>query len=280
MINRISSVFIVLYFSITYFLCGEIDDKMRLLKKEEARIMNALAGASMTSLIIQANDKSEAAFKFGSLDNFYSFAARGDYKDFILSNGQRPLLQVDKDNNILMFTSNVVARSGLNFNGDLKIRGVPQWKLVIEEDFLEGASGWTNNTVTECGGVKMLGGYCQFGGGEVFKIFNNLPSHKTVRIQATYHFIDAWDTESGFMRINNGKDGEMQYAWIERYSAFSGNHGINICGGQWPEGKFSSPIDVVIPHKHSSIKIGFGASIEQDACDESFGVSGIRIFII
>ncbi len=252
---------------------------MKLLKSEQLRIYNSLAGANMTSLEISAGPTFEAELKFGSVKNFFAFTARGGYKDFILSNGKRPVIQVDKANNIMFFSSTLQAEKGLNFKGDLKIRNIPQWKLVFEEDFSNGAQGWTNNTVTECGGVKMLGGYCQFGGGEVFKIFNNLTKHNQIRIQATYHFIDAWDTESGFMRVNNGKDGEMQYIWIERYSAFVGTGGINVCGGRWPEGKFASPIDVTLPHKQNSIKLGFGASIEQDPCDESFGVSGIRIYI-
>jgi hypothetical protein len=133
--------------------------------------------------------------------------------------------------------------------------------------------------MTECGGIKMLGGYCQFGGGEVTKTYTDIPDHTSLRIQANYHFIDAWDTETGFMRINNGKDGMMQYIWTERYSAFVGNNGIDICGGRWPEGRFSVPIDVSIPHTDSSVKIGFGSTIEQDPCDESFGVSGVRILI-
>lgn len=249
-----------------------------MLKSEQARIYNTLAGANMTSLEIMAGPSFEAEFKFGTINNFFAFTTRGAFKDLLISNGRRPVFQVDRNNNMMFFTSTIKAENGVNYTGDLKIRNVKQWNLVYEEDFSNGALGWTNNTVTECGGVKMLGGYCQFGGGEVFKIFNELPKHSQIRIQATYHFIDAWDTESGFMRVNNGKDGEMQYIWIERYSAFVGNGGINVCGGRWPEGKFSSPIDVTLPHKQSSIKIGFGASIEQDPCDESFGVSGIRIY--
>ncbi len=274
-IIALTCFFLFLYLS----SCSDVEDKMILLKTEQAKLYNSLAGANMTSLEIAAGPSFEAELRFGSLNNFFSFTARGGYKDFMLSNGKRPILQLDRANNLIFFSNSINAEKGLEFKGDLKIRNVPQWKLVYEEDFSNGAEGWTNTTVSECGGVKMLGGYCNFGGGEVFKIFSDLPKHTQVRIQATYHFIDAWDTESGFMRINNGKDGEMQYVWVERYSAFSGNGGINVCGGRWPEGKFASPIDLTIPHKSSSIKIGFGASIEQDPCDESFGVSGIRIYI-
>ena len=71
----------------------------------------------------------------------------------------------------------------------------------------------------------------------------------------------------------------MNYIWIESYTAFEGNYGINVCGGKMPEGKFSSPIDVVVRHNKDSVKIAFGANLEMDPCDESFGISGVRIFV-
>lgn len=273
-------VFILSFFLLSTQLCNDIStDKATKLKSEESKVINALAGANMTSLLIEAGRGSDSELKFGSKSNYYAFTTRGQYNDLIISSVQRPIIQADSENNLMIFTDTLSAQAGLSYTGNLKIRDTPQWKMVLEEDFSGNAEGWTNNVVTECGGVRMLGGYCKFGGGEIFKVFSDLPPHTNIRIQATFHFIDAWDTESGFMRINNGKDGEMQYAWIGRYSAFTGNNGINICGGPWPEGKFASPIDVTIPHKASSIKLGFGATIEQDPCDESFGVSGIRIYI-
>ena len=51
----------------------------------------------------------------------------------------------------------------------------------------------------------MLGGYGKFAGGEVTKVFTNIPTHTKIRILANYHFIDAWSGESDFMRVNNGK---------------------------------------------------------------------------
>jgi hypothetical protein len=242
---------------------------------ENDRIINTLPGAEMTTLSIQAGQENNAEFKIGSKSSYYTFTNRGKYSDFIISFMNKPILSTNRDNDIMLFPRAITANQGLNFTGEFKVRGIPQWRLVQEDDF----TGWSNSTTTECAGVKMLGGYCQFGGGEVTKTFLDLPTHTMIRIQATYYFIDAWDTETAFMRINNGKDGQMQYIWTERYSAFSGNNGIDVCGGRWPEGKFSVPIDVSIPHVDSSIKLGFGSTIEQDPCDESFGVSGVRIFI-
>jgi len=235
--------------------------------------------SSATSLTISAGELSEAKLLLGCQNDFFNFSLRGRYQDFVLFNKARPVLIISSKNDMMIFLNYVVANKGLEYNGNFKIRSVLQWKLVYEEELNKTPIGWSKNVVTECGGVKMLGGYCQFGSGEVVKNFENLPVHSQLRIEANYHFIDAWHGEVGFMRINNGKDNEMQYAWIESYSAFGGDRGINVCGGKWPEGKFSVPINITIPHKANTIKIGFGATTEQDACDQSFGISGIRIYV-
>lgn len=237
-------------------------------------------GNSNGGLSIISGENKESQIRIGCPNNFLSFTLRSKSKDFVLMINQRPIFITSYENDMMMFNNFLNPNKGINFNGIYKIRNIPQWRLVHEEDFSSNTvTGWSKNEVTECGGIKMLGGYCKFGAGEVVKTFENLPKHKMLKIEATYHFIDAWTGEAGFMRLNNGKNGDMQYVWIENYSAYIGGHGVNVCGGRWPEGKFSSPISVNIPHTLGSVKVGFGSSTEQDACLESFGVSGIRIYI-
>ena len=42
--------------------------------------------------------------------------------------------------------------------------------------------GWSNNTVTKCGAVNMLGGYGKFGGGNSKKRFMGLSKHSIIKI--------------------------------------------------------------------------------------------------
>ena len=274
-----TALFLIICVFFSSIISYKIDDKMLLIQEEENKLINQHLGGKMTSFSIQASQSSDAEMKIGCLNNFYSLLLRGKYEDFVLSNSNHPVLSINKNQDLMFFSNNFSPKKGFSFTGDFKIRSINQWKLIYEEDFSEGVSGWSNNTVSNCSGVYMLGGYCHFGGGEASKTYRSLSNHTQVKIEATYHFIDAWDGESGYMKINNGKNGEMEYAWIEKYSAFLGSNGINVCGGRWSEGKFASPISIVIPHKNDSITIAFGATIEQDPCDESFGVSGIRIYI-
>ena len=232
----------------------------------------------MTSLIIQSKNTSNSEFCFGTPLNFFSFTLHSSSNDFSLSENNYPLLTITEQNQI-NFLSKTLSLNETYINGNLKIKGINQWKLIYEENFEESIEGWSNNTISKCNGITMLGGYCIFSKGETEKIYDKLPEHSMIRIQANYHFIDNWNGESGYLKINNGNNGEMNYIWIESYTAFEGNYGINVCGGKMPEGKFSSPIDVVVNHNSDSLKIAFGSNLEMDPCDESFGISGIRIFV-
>lgn len=271
--------YFLLYPVCSSFISNKQYHEVNYINKENNRLLSQFAGSSMSSFTISAGLSNESIIQFGCKNNFFSFNLRGKQGDFVIFNNDKPILMTTIKDEMMLFTKYLKSEKEININGSFKIRSILQWILIHEENFSNVPTGWTKNIVTECGGIRMLGGYCQFGGGEVLKTFSNLPAHSMIRIEATYHFIDAWDTEVGFMRINNGKNGEMQYAWIENYSAFSGDNGINVCGGKWPEGKFSAPINVSIPHNDKSIKLGFGSTTEQDPCDESFGVSGIRIYI-
>jgi hypothetical protein len=64
----------------------------------------------------------------------------------------------------------------------------------------------------------MLGGYCNFSSEPVEKTFTHIPSHKRVKIMATFHFIDSWMAEYGWLQVKyrneEGKD-EWRYVWTE-----------------------------------------------------------------
>lgn len=126
----------------------------------------------------------------------------------------------------------------------------------------------------------MLGGYCKFSAGEAKKTFTGLPPHKQLRVVAKYHFIDAWIGETGWMKLNVGDNGCDTPVWSEQHKQYETKNGVNLCGGSAPEGKFSAPVDVTVPHTSENVRITFGSTIgDADACDESWGVSSVEIYV-
>jgi len=160
----------------------------------------------------------------------------------------------------------------------LEINQVRQWALHSLEDFEEigDVDGWSHSNITQCGGHRILGGYCvEHGKGEVSKTFTNLPAHSQIRVSAKYMFIDSWDGETGFMKLDNN------IVWSENYNHAQGNpsHGINICGNETPERKFGRSVDVTVPHTQTEITVVFGATTDEHPCDESFGIDSVMVFV-
>ena len=75
-----STAFFLIISSILSSICSvKVDDKMLLIQEEEKHLINQHSGGSMTSFSIQGNNKYDAEFKMGSLNNFYSFLLRGQH---------------------------------------------------------------------------------------------------------------------------------------------------------------------------------------------------------
>eukprot|EP01066_Platyproteum_vivax_P006561 Platyproteum_vivax@DN2335_c0_g1_i1.p1 len=237
-------------------------------------------GMSVASLKIAPSSSKNAFVKFGEADKPFTMGVK-ENSDFHVSKGDEKLLSIGADNVAVIVPKLTV--TDLELEGDLSIKGVKQWRMVQWEHYTETQTpqGWDNNVHSQCAGVFMLGGHCRFAQGEVTKTFADLPVHTHLRVKATYHFIDGWIGETGFMRLNVGNDGSMLHVWTERHSQDMEQKLLNLCGNEEiSEGKFAVPVDVAVPHTSNSIVIGFGSSMDSnEACNASWGVSNIEIYV-
>merc|ERR1712023_181899 len=152
---------------------------------------------------------------------------------------------------------------------------VVQWALRHHDDFEGEVKGWDSTETSSCDGFdKHLGGHCQETGGSVKKTFTDLGEHKSLRLQAQYHFLDSWENERAWAKIN-GKT-----VWTDT-NDIRGLHpsALNLCGGASPDGKFATTIDVVIPHTEGQVEIEFGADLDEHPCDESFGIDDVSVSV-
>jgi len=154
--------------------------------------------------------------------------------------------------------------------------GTPQWALVHHEDFETATHGWQDATgsfieVSEGAGNGYLGGHCKTAATTARQRIS-LPKHTHLRVQARVHFIDAWAGESAFLQV----DGRPE--WLETADSASGA-GLNVAGGPHPERRFGVPVDVTLPHTGATALIEFGSSLEQHACDASFGVDDVHVLV-
>merc|ERR1711998_318608 len=99
--------------------------------------------------------------------------------------------------------------------------------------------------------------------------------HTQLRITAKYMFIDSWDGESAYMKVNDSP------VWADTYNhaQVEAKSGINVCGNGTPEGRFMRNIDVTVPHNGPTFDLKFGATTDEHSCDESFGVDSVMVFV-
>ena len=254
------------------------------------------------------NNAADISIKSGTSEYNVGVSADGN---FHISDGDRhPYLTVE-DGNIFAHTQ-VLSAGGLSSDVNMVVGGVKQWALISSEDFADGSDGWVGvvatpctgspsiagesttglkGEVTSCGGVRMLGGYRAFAGGNTHKTYSSLRQHKQVRVTGSFHFIDSWEGETGFVMVGEhikGKEcDEMNYGWTHSYDAREVSSAINVCGGQAPEGRFSVPFDVTLPHTGQDIEVVLGSTLKSKS-DRQFdkgegsawwGVSGVEVYV-
>lgn len=196
------------------------------------------------------------------------------------ANVPRALMNLDTADTLHLGSTRVEAMS-LDAQQGISVHGVKQWQLVYSEDFSVEGAGWSRKEVSSCAGVNMLGGFCKFSRGEVNKTFTGLPPHKQLRVVATYHFIDRWIGETGYMKLDVGMNDCPTVVWSERHAQSEAKNGLSVCGDAGtPEGKFSAPVDVTMAHHKDSVTVGFGSTMDDaDPCDESWGISALEVHI-
>ncbi len=148
--------------------------------------------------------------------------------------------------------------------------------MIHHDDFetQESLKGWSKQQTSSCSknGNVFLGGHCQFSYNEISKKFYiNIP-HKQVRVTASFHMLDNWEGEFGYMKING------KIAWIKEGRTDKEN-GMNICGGKENDAAFNVPIDAYVNHDGKEIEVTFGSTLEKDPCDASFGVDDVMIYV-
>lgn len=122
------------------------------------------------------------------------------------------------------------------------VQDVKQWSLSEHDDFESEKSlqGWSDKRTGKCKGGKntFLGGHCNFSFHEVSKTYKNLPKHKFIRINASYHMFDSWDGETGYMKVDD------EIVWTKQ--GMHSPKGLNICGGDFNDPAYNMYIKKIL----------------------------------
>lgn len=179
------------------------------------------------------------------------------------------------------------------------IDGVAQWRLVTSENFDSGnAKGWLVDgnvpKTSVCGSQQdaFIGGHCNLAAGSLTKVFRQLPPHKEVRVKATVNFLDKWNGEQAFAKMDSsfvwldtvGHDARLEPSLAARGLLSDDalmNSKLNICGDDAPDLALGQMVDVSKQHNADTLTLEFGTTLSDrvDACTQSWGIDDIQVFV-
>jgi len=236
------------------------------------------AQTTVSQLNLHAGEGQAAFVRFGMGKHQYSIGAKST--GFFIEHNDKDVMSISPHGHVTVRTEvfsaeNIVAES-------FSLGGVKQWALAALETFGDqtpAKAGWfageSANPTIKCSGLEILTG--PTGAAKVpnldsfSKHYEKLPKHNQVRIQATVHFIDDWQGETAYLKIDN------HIVWTDSHDQRASRGQFNVCGNKhYPESKFTVPIDVTIPHRGSKLKISFGTTLDKTAIAQ-FGLSTLSL---
>jgi len=218
------------------------------------------------------NRHQKAQVRMGTQHNQYVFGASED--GFFLKSGPAELMHINAKGQIHFDTPRFYAH---RVSADeLVLGGVPQFKMITMETFERKVSrGWSHAETLNCSdaGVVLLTGTTKkqdAAAASSAKVYTKLPPHTHLRFQGTANFVDDWQGETGYFKV------EDQIVWTRGYDQRNAIGRVNVCGDpRLPEGQFSVPFDVTVPHTSSNVTVAFGSTASGSAA--IFGLSSLSI---
>lgn len=260
------------------FRKNSFDDQIT---KQEINALSSIYKEGYSSFILssQTNKPAMINFKIKNTALLFSLGLL-DGKLVLNNNNNNKNIEIDGEKNIT-FKASVLTLNSLDVKGPVKFNKVDQWKLVMHDSFHknETSLNWNHDKVTKCSHYNILGGHCQTSTKELIKEITNLPPHTQIKIEANYHFIGFWDSHSGYLKVDNlhFKKDDPQFIWTNRCKNNKVNSTIKLCPIEVC--KMASPINVTVDHSDKSIILIFGSTLERGSCEQSYGVSDVKIYI-
>ncbi|MGI9506241.1 MAG: cadherin domain-containing protein, partial [Geminicoccaceae bacterium] len=158
---------------------------------------------------------------------------------------------------------------------------------VVSEDFEAGATGWSDNTTT-AGGAGLdgsyLGNFGDTGGSQtIYKTFSLSGNQDSVTINFDFWEFDTWNGEDFKIWVDDQLISTDTYYTQEYYgSSDSSTYGTSTSStsSDLGHGMYSDQThsySFTIDSSATSIKLGFGASLDETTSSESWGIDNLEL---
>ena len=193
--------------------------------KAEALARAQAGQATLAGMTVRSLDEKTAQMEVGAGGKTFATGVNSDGSFFIAETKEgayKVLLSVDESGHVSARTPVLQVGSLESLDG-FKVGGVDQWKLHSYTSFSqpEDVSKWkaagsipatTGLMTSKCENTAMLGGPAIFDrDGSIAREFTALPGHKQLRVQGTFHFIDQWLGDHGWIKLSGNDLTKLEY---------------------------------------------------------------------
>ena len=221
---------------------------------------------------------SNANFSIQYMNVNYSVDDSFDYKAIDSNGAESDIATVTFDINTMGCVIKNSAPDAID-DGVTNLNGI----VLVSEEFTNGATGWTDNTVTTSTGElgSFLGRFggtnCTEGVSKIFD-FGIENAGKTVTIDFDMYEIDSWDGEEFIVYINGEEVSSDRMKFDDYYGNTDGGTETsnNEFTGWGSEDIHHYTLEAVVD-SDGKIKLGFGTTLNQEISDESWGIDNLVI---
>jgi len=189
---------------------------------------------------------------------------------FTINLEQNEMISVNAEGAVTMNADLYV--KNLNVNHDIIVGGISQWRLVRSDLFtdLKIPTSWKYETYLQCHAFAMITTTRKL---PITYTYLNLPAHTQVQLEATVHFVDDWQGETAYLKIDD------EYAWTKTHGQDIIGHSLNVCGSPlYGETSFTISVDIAVWNTNKELKIEFGTTLEPTVT-AYLGLSSMNLYI-
>jgi hypothetical protein len=242
------------------------------------RQFKAFNSTKYSSFIIQAPEKKKTATINFNLRKTNKVVSLGIINDNFALFSNNFTHFINRPSNLTIRGRKIITNE-LTSTGKVMFKKIAQWRLIAQDNWSKNmtANGWNFSLISSCKNALFFGGKCLLSNKEISKEYLDLPEHSMIRIEAFYHHIGKWNSNSGYLRLIHPKK-SGQYLWTNLCKNKENSRYNSLCG--YETCKINVPISITIPHKKKKINIAFGADLNHEhSCDASYAISDIKIYV-
>ena len=163
-----------------------------------------------------------------------------------------------------------------------KVTFQKDWKLSYLETFETDKVFWSNNNfiIKTCNGLgdHFLMHDCKSPFSEVYYIVNDLPKHTEIKVNFNFHFIDKWEKQQAYLKIDKAIKWTESYHWCDGlYQSTCMVTGVDTCGNSYPD-KMGNLVSYSGQHTSQALNFTVGTNFDFEECAATWGIDNVEIY--